>query len=77
MADKADKWPDNIPGKFYVDRVCIDCDTCGDIAPNHFRRNEDGYYYVYRQPSSEKEADACNEAMWACPGQAIGDDGDT
>ena len=26
MADKNDKRPESVPGKFYVDSQCIDCD---------------------------------------------------
>ena len=36
MADKKDKYPDNIPGKYYVDRECIFCNVCVDrIAKSH------------------------------------------
>ena len=28
MADKNDKHPENVTGKFYVDTQCIDCDLC-------------------------------------------------
>ena len=40
MADKTKKYPDNVPGKFYVDDQCIDCDLCRETAPDHFTRNE-------------------------------------
>ncbi|MFM9016496.1 MAG: ferredoxin, partial [Verrucomicrobiota bacterium] len=41
MADKNDKRPDNVAGKFYVDSQCIDCDLCRETAPKFFTRNED------------------------------------
>ena len=40
MADKNDKYPDNVPGKFYVDRECIFCNVCADAAPNNFKMSE-------------------------------------
>lgn len=76
MADLKDKLPDNVPGPFYVDRECIDCDVCRDTAPANFTRNDDnGYSYLYKQPTSDEELELCAEAMNACPVEAIGDDG--
>jgi len=77
MADKKDKWPDNILGKFFVDRQCIDCDLCRETAPDFFTRHEDGgYSYVYKQPTSQEDVDKCMEALVGCPVEAIGSDGD-
>ena len=42
MADAANKYPENVPGKFYVDDQCIDCDLCRETAPANFKRNDDG-----------------------------------
>lgn len=76
MAAEKDKFPDNTPGKFYVDRLCIDCDVCRDTAPSNFTRNDiGGYSYVYKQPQTDEELELCLEAMNACPVEAIGDDG--
>lgn len=76
MADLKDKLPDNVPGQFYVDRECIDCDVCRDTAPANFTRNDDnGYSYLHKQPTSDEELELCIEAMNACPVEAIGDDG--
>ena len=75
MAFIEDKLPDNAPGKFYVDRQCIDCDVCRDTSPENFTRNdENGYSYVYKQPSTPLEFELCQEALMACPVEAIGDD---
>jgi len=75
MAFVKDKLPDNVPGKYYVDRQCIDCDVCRDTSPGNFRRNdENGYSYVYKQPSTPEEIELCEEALNACPVEAIGDD---
>lgn len=76
MADKATKWPDNVPGQFYVDEQCIDCDACRTEAPNHFKRNDDtGYSFVYHQPEGDEEKETCQAALEACPVEAIGNDG--
>ena len=75
MAELKDKLPDNTPGKFYVDRHCIDCDVCRDTSPSNFTRNdENGYSYVYKQPETPEEFALCQEAVDACPVEAIGDD---
>jgi ferredoxin len=77
MADKAEKYPENVAGKFYVDRQCIDCDLCRETAPNFFTRNDDGgYSFVFKQPTTEDEEDQCNEALEGCPVEAIGKDGE-
>ena len=76
MADFRNKLPDNTCGEFYVDRECIDCDVCRDTSPANFTRNdENGYSYVFRQPENEAERVLCDEALMACPVEAIGDDG--
>jgi len=76
MADAANKYPENITGKYYVDNQCIDCDLCRETAPDNFKRNDDGgYSFVYKQPENQKEEDECKEAKKGCPVEAIGDDG--
>ena len=75
MAFVNGRLPDNVPGKYYVDRQCIDCDVCRDTSPENFARSdENGYSYVYKQPDTPKEIELCNEALDACPVEAIGDD---
>ncbi len=76
MADVNDKVEGNVEGKYYVDSSCIDCDVCRTTAPNNFAANEDeGYSYVFKQPENDEEEEQCQEAMEACPVEAIGDDG--
>lgn len=76
MANPEMKYKDNVPGSFYVDQECIDCDLCRDTAPKNFRRHDDGgYSYVFKQPTTDEEIDLCNEAMEGCPVEAIGNDG--
>ena len=85
MADKHDKYDDNVEGtvkfgdkkySFYVDRECIFCDVCVQAAPNNFAPSDDGDHdYVYKQPENEQELDECLDALEECPVYAIGDDG--
>jgi len=76
MADREEKQPENVSGKFYVDEQCIDCDLCRDHAPDFFTRSNDGgYSYVYNQPTTEEGIELCTEALEDCPVEAIGNDG--
>ena len=77
MADIDEKTPLNVPGKFYVDSSCIDCDLCRETAPENFGRYDDeGVSYVKKQPDNDEELSACEEALEGCPVEAIGDDGE-
>jgi ferredoxin len=77
MADVANRYPQNVPGRFYVDDQCIDCDLCRETAPANFTRDDDGgHSYVFKQPASPDEESLCKEAMEGCPVEAIGNDGD-
>ncbi len=77
MADIDEKTEKNVPGKFYVDSNCIDCDLCRESAPDFFSRDDDeGMSFVCKQPVTDEEIAACTEAMEGCPVQAIGDDGE-
>ncbi len=76
MADKNDKYDENIEGKYYVDRSCIACDACVIAAPDHFNMDEDdGHAFVIKQPDTEEEEELCKEALEGCPVEAIGEDG--
>ncbi|MCK6526293.1 ferredoxin [Myxococcota bacterium] len=77
MAELSNRYGDNARGRFYVDRECIDCETCRLTAPENFKRNDDGgYSFVGVQPRDEEEEKQCVEAMRNCPVEAIGDDGE-
>jgi len=71
MANVAERLPENVPGDFYVDRTCIDCDTCRRIEPAVFVAGN-GYSYVGRQPESEEERHRSMMALVACPTGSIG-----
>ena len=36
MANPRKRVPENVPGDFFVDSTCIDCDACRQIAPSVF-----------------------------------------
>jgi len=75
MASVAEKYPQNVTGRFYVDSECLDCDNCREVAPDFFARYDDGEHsFVWRQPTNDQEIALCIEAMVDCPAEAIGDD---
>ncbi len=77
MADLSQRVPENVPGRYYVDRTCIDCDLCRETAPANFtRRDDQGYSFVVRQPKDAAEEAACLAALEECPVESIGLDGD-
>ena len=71
MASQAGRLPENAPGDFYVDRSCIDCDTCRRLAPQVFAEG-DGFSYVRAQPGSEAARLRALMALVACPTASIG-----
>ena len=76
MADKNAKNEGNVPGAWYVDTNCIDCDLCRETAPNNFKQDAaKGITFLYKQPSTPAEVEACKEAKDGCSVDAIGDDG--
>lgn len=76
MADKANRYGENVTGLFFVDNNCIDCDLCRETAPSNFTRQDDGgYSFVYKQPTTPEEEELCKQAMEGCPVEAIGSDG--
>ena len=76
MADPTDKVEGQVPGRYYVDANCIDCDVCRTTAPDNFEANEEeGFSFVFKQPENEEE-EQCRDAMESCPVEAIGDDGE-
>lgn len=76
MANRNEKNPGNVPGPFYVDSTCIDCDLCRETAPASFRRDDElGLSIVFHQPATPEEWQQAREAMHSCPTETIGDDG--
>jgi ferredoxin len=76
MADITNKYPENVPGRYYVDDQCIDCDQCRETAATSFTRDEmSGHSFVFHQPETPEEEALCQAAMQNCPVEAIGDNG--
>jgi len=71
MATLSERLPENAPGNFYVDRSCIDCDTCRRIAPEVFEQG-DGHSYVEAQPRDDAGRRRALMALVACPTASIG-----
>src|SRR5437763_15921940 len=71
MANLAVGLPENVPGDFYVDSTCIDCDACRQIAPETFTEDHDTSI-VHHQPESTREIKGAVMALVACPTVSIG-----
>ncbi len=63
--------PGNVPGDFFVDSSCIDCDACRQIAPSVFDAVGD-QSVVVRQPRDAAERLDAEKALIACPTASIG-----
>lgn len=75
MATVMSKITENVPGEFFVNEQCIDCDLCRQTAPAVFSRRMNGIAgitYVRRQPENAQESARSMEALRACPVEAIG-----
>ena len=71
VADLALRIAENVPGDFFVDSTCIDCDACRQIAPAVFR-DAGNSSAVHHQPSNDDELLAAQKALIACPTSSIG-----
>lgn len=65
------KLPANVPGDFFVDSSCIDCDACRIFAPSVFH-DAGGQSAVHHQPESAEELLAAQRALISCPTASIG-----
>src|SRR5262249_11476436 len=77
MADPRRRHPASVPGPWFVDTTCIDCDACRQLAPGVFTDTE-GQSTVARQPGSPEEGTAAAArpvALVACPTASIGRQG--
>jgi glyoxylase-like metal-dependent hydrolase (beta-lactamase superfamily II)/ferredoxin len=71
MADLRRKVPQNVPGEFFVDATCIDCDTCRQVARAVFAEGAQTAY-VHRQPVTADERRDALRALVSCPTGSIG-----
>ena len=70
MTKRRTRLAENVPGEFYVDSSCIDCDACRQIAGAVFRDHGD-QSSVYHQPGTEDEYRSALMALVACPTASI------
>ncbi len=70
MANTSKALPTNVPGSWFVDSTCIDCDTCRQLAPQIFGEADD-HSFVQVQPRQDEERAALH-ALLACPTGSIG-----
>lgn len=71
MANRNKRLDSNVPGNFYVDATCIDCDTCRQLAPKTFEEAGE-YSTVVQQPKGGQEELQAYQALLACPVGSIG-----
>lgn len=71
MASLQQRLPENVPGDFFVDSTCIDCDTCSQLAPGVFR-DHGKQCSVHHQPETSDETRRAMMALVACPTGSIG-----
>ena len=71
MANVQERLPQNVPGDFFVDSTCIDCETCRELAPGSFRDHGE-QCSVYHQPETESETRLALMALVARPTGSIG-----
>ena len=71
MANPKKRVPENVPGDFFVDSTCIDCDACRQIAPSVFAETAETSF-VKAQPVSTTDRRQALRALLACPTGSIG-----
>jgi glyoxylase-like metal-dependent hydrolase (beta-lactamase superfamily II)/ferredoxin len=71
MANPRKRVPENVPGDFYVDSTCIDCDACRQIAPAVFGEAA-ATSFVKTQPGSGTDRRLALQALLSCPTGSIG-----
>jgi glyoxylase-like metal-dependent hydrolase (beta-lactamase superfamily II)/ferredoxin len=75
MASPQKRLSENVPGDFFVDSTCIDCDTCRQLAPEVFAAGAE-YSFVHQQPTAPQVRRRALQALLACPTGSIGSEGD-
>jgi glyoxylase-like metal-dependent hydrolase (beta-lactamase superfamily II)/ferredoxin len=73
VARLSERLAENAAGEFFVDRSCIDCDTCRQVAPATFARADAvDQSIVEAQPHDDAERERALMALVACPTSSIG-----
>lgn len=75
MANFLKQVAENVPGEFFVDSTCIDCDACRQIAPAVFGEAAQTSF-VKMQPVADADRRQALRALLACPTGSIGCRGD-
>lgn len=71
MANPRKRLETNVPGDFFVDSTCIDCDACRQLAPEVFAEKGE-YSAVVHQPETAEQRRHAFRALLACPTGSIG-----
>lgn len=71
MATLSKRLSTNVPGDFFVDSTCINCDTCRQLAPEIFE-DAGEYSSVFAQPRGDQALRHATQALLACPTGSIG-----
>ena len=66
MANPRKRVPENVPGDFFVDSTCIDCDACRQIAPSVFGEAAETSF-VKAQPVSSADRRQALQALAGLP----------
>src|SRR5580700_8682477 len=74
MANPKKRVAENVPGDFFVDATCIDCDACRQIAPSVFAEAATTSF-VRAQPRTSADRRAALHALLSCPTGSIGCEG--
>lgn len=74
MANPQKSVAENVPGDFFVDSTCIDCDTCRQLAPAVFGEVPE-HAFVQHQPETPDERRQALHALVCCPTGSIGSRG--
>lgn len=76
MANPNSRFPENVPGRWYIDESCINCGMFPSAVPEVFRTNDAGTNtIVHCQPNSPEIVAQCDEIAGLCPTNSIGSDG--
>ncbi|MCC7419743.1 MAG: MBL fold metallo-hydrolase [Planctomycetaceae bacterium] len=71
MANPKKAVSENVPGEYFVDSTCIDCDACRQIAPATFGSAE-ASSFVKAQPVTPAQRTLALHALLSCPTGSIG-----
>lgn len=71
MANPNRRVAENVPGDFFVDSTCIDCDACRQLASRVFAEAGD-HAFVHHQPADLVERRDALRALLSCPTGSIG-----